>query len=201
MTFLSCPRIIDEYCAGAGYTVSAPVEERAAMEIDVKDIEQHLGSKKRVSQRESIMLGEIDQKAEVYVDVQLTNAKTRLILTGTLKTAVELNCSRCAENFQEHMNIKLHEEFLPEGSPELEPRQDLNLKDLSMFVIKDDKIDMEEIIRQNILSALPMQPMCSSSCHGLCPVCGENRNKKECGCHVEKVDPRLAALQKFKNKG
>jgi len=174
---------------------------RTIMEIDVKDLQKQLGSKKRVAGRESIMLAEINQKADVEIDVELTNAQSRLILTGILKTAVELGCSRCAENFTEPMEIKIHEEFLPEGSPELEPRQDLSLEDLSMFVIKEYKIDLEEIIRQNILSAMPMQPICSSACHGLCPVCGENLNKKNCGCHVEKVDPRLSALQKFKNRG
>jgi len=45
--------------------------------------------------------------------------------------------------------------------------------------------------------ALPMQRVCNDNCKGICPVCGQNRNQKDCGCHTEAVDDRWAALKQL----
>ncbi len=168
------------------------------MKVDVKDILGSLGSKKRVSYIRAVELRELGQKPEISVDVELTNARTRLILQGNLIASVDLVCSRCAETFKKEIRVEIYEEFLPEGSEELREEKDLSLTDLNLFTYSDDEVDLEEIVRQNILSTLPMQPICSDGCRGLCGVCGENLNTRECSCKADKTDKRLLPLQKFK---
>jgi uncharacterized protein len=170
------------------------------MKIEIKEILKQIGSKKKVTSRESMDLKEIGQKPPVDVELEITNAQSRIIVKGRLATSVELSCSRCAEKYLENIDMTIHEEFLPEGSPELEPKPDLSLNDLSVFVYKDESLDLGEIIRQNIISALPLKPLCSGDCKGLCGICGENLDKNKCNCSTESIDPRLKTLLKFKKE-
>jgi uncharacterized protein len=56
-------------------------------------------------------------------------------------------------------------------------------------------LELEDILREQVLLALPMQRLCSESCKGFCPVCGRNRNETECDCKKEKIDDRWGALR------
>ena len=62
-------------------------------------------------------------------------------------------------------------------------------------------IDLEPIVREQVLLALPMNAVCREDCSGLCVKCGQNLNEKKCGCDMTFVDPRLAALKNIKIQG
>lgn len=61
----------------------------------------------------------------------------------------------------------------------------------------DYTIDIDELVRDDILLELPSKYLCSNECRGLCPKCGANLNEKTCGCTVKETDPRLEALKKL----
>ncbi len=61
-------------------------------------------------------------------------------------------------------------------------------------------MELEDILREQVLLALPMQRVCSDVCKGICPVCGKNRNETECGCKLENHDDRWGALRKLELK-
>ena len=61
-------------------------------------------------------------------------------------------------------------------------------------------LELEDILREQILLALPMQRVCSDVCKGICPVCGRNRNETECGCKLDSHDDRWGALRKLQLK-
>lgn len=61
-------------------------------------------------------------------------------------------------------------------------------------------IDLDPILREQILLALPAYPVCRDTCKGLCPVCGQNMNERECGCDRRVPDPRWAGLEKLKRQ-
>ncbi len=71
---------------------------------------------------------------------------------------------------------------------------------LGLAEYRDDKIDLGEVVREQLYLALPMKPLCQQDCKGLCPVCGVNRNRETCTCQQEWVDPRMAALEKWKTR-
>jgi uncharacterized protein len=58
-------------------------------------------------------------------------------------------------------------------------------------------LELEDILREQILLALPMQRVCSEECKGICPVCGKNRNQSACDCSTVKTDDRWGALRKL----
>ena len=60
-------------------------------------------------------------------------------------------------------------------------------------------IELADILREQVLLALPMQRTCAETCKGICPVCGRNRNEVECGCHVNAGDDRWSALRSLKS--
>lgn len=64
---------------------------------------------------------------------------------------------------------------------------------------EEDEVNLTDDIVNTIVLSLPMKPLCSEECKGICPSCGENLNRKKCDCVVEDVDPRLAILKDLIN--
>jgi uncharacterized protein len=61
-----------------------------------------------------------------------------------------------------------------------------------------DGLDLADVVREQVLLALPMQKLCRPDCQGICPVCGVNRNETTCQCKLQQVDERWAALKNLK---
>jgi uncharacterized protein len=109
-------------------------------------------------------------------------------------TRVRLECGRCLESFEAEIAIEAEEEFRPSldiitGRPVKDTGDDAAL------VIDDHHIlDLSELVRQAILLALPLTPLCREDCAGLCPVCGANRNQEPCDCEADVIDARWSSL-------
>lgn len=65
------------------------------------------------------------------------------------------------------------------------------------ILLEDSKLNMDELVVADILLELPLKILCKDDCKGLCPICGQNLNEKECGCRTEQLDPRLEALKEL----
>jgi uncharacterized protein len=70
--------------------------------------------------------------------------------------------------------------------------------DAALFACPEGKADLTALATEQIYLALPLKPLCSEACLGLCPQCGQNRNRAACDCQREAIDPRLAPLLQFK---
>ena len=68
-------------------------------------------------------------------------------------------------------------------------------EDLSAAFYRDDAIDLVQLVEEQIYLALPMKPLCTPDCRGLCPQCGVNRNLETCNCQTRWEDPRLSGLK------
>ena len=86
------------------------------------------------------------------------------------------------------MRAEVLEKFYPASAENIEN---------DAFIYESDIVDLTEPIRESLLLAEPLQALCRIDCQGLCPVCGADRNKGDCGCDTTTVDPRLAALKQF----
>ncbi|MDF2590949.1 MAG: hypothetical protein K0S75_415 [Clostridia bacterium] len=100
---------------------------------------------------------------------------------------VMLMCSRCIENYVEDINISSNHIFVKEGFQTDEEQE----------IYNGDEIDLTEIVLNEIAAELPMKPLCTTDCKGLCSVCGKNKNQAECGCKADEIDSRLQVLQKL----
>lgn len=107
---------------------------------------------------------------------------------------VRLDCARCLLPFDGNIEVDSEEEFRPTIDIS-SGRVMFDAADDKALVIDDQHIlDLSEILRQAIILALPVTPLCQHDCAGLCPICGINRNEEQCSCENTDVDPRWEAL-------
>jgi len=167
--------------------------------IDVSDIRRQPGLSKTFEYDDEFDMTEVDLKCPISARLKLTNAHSRIIVEGFIKILMILECVRCLEIYEFTHELKLCEEFLPHDSSEIHGKEKLSWEDHSYFTFSNDLIDIYEMIRQNILTAIPVKPLCGEDCRGICPHCGNNRNHEICSCEEEAVDLRLLPLLKFKS--
>ncbi|MGL4731609.1 MAG: YceD family protein [Clostridium sp.] len=108
-------------------------------------------------------------------------------LVGKVEVEVLLACSRCSESFSNAISFEVEEKFSH------------TIKDIDGEIISldSDKLDLYQIIENNLVIELPVKRLCGESCKGLCQQCGTNLNKSQCNCDEVEVDPRLAKLKEL----
>ena len=137
---------------------------------------------------------EISAVAPLTGRVRLIRTDRGIFLEARLETTVRLSCVRCLEEYLAPMPLIIREEFIPTvdvntGAPLPRPR------DEEWFTIDENHVlDLSEVVRQYVLTTLPMQPLCRIDCAGLCPMCGQNLNYVRCTCKPVSTDTRLAVL-------
>jgi uncharacterized protein len=104
-----------------------------------------------------------------------------------LKVMVECVCDRCLKKINEEIVIESAERLYLMTAPD-EEGQKSDANDLYLVHKKDQTIDLGEFLRQEIILHFPLIPVCSKSCKGLCPICGNDRNKKMCDCKPEIIE-------------
>jgi uncharacterized protein len=134
-------------------------------------------------------------------DIRLIRTADGILVRGNLHSSVELICSRCAEPFSLPLQFHIEEEF----------RQTIDIiTGASLPIPADDEaatqiddhheIDLTEVMRQNMLLAIPPYPLCRTKCAGLCSICGKNWNMGACECRHDDIDPRLQVLKQLLDK-
>jgi uncharacterized protein len=138
--------------------------------------------------------------APVALSFDILKDKEQFHLTGTVRTTLELPCSRCLEPFRSPVDASFDLRYQPHalntGSDEREIEED----DLSTAFYENDEIDLGQLMREQFYLSVPMKPLCQDDCRGLCPVCGTNLNRGTCECKRDWVDPRLAVLKNLKHE-
>ena len=132
-------------------------------------------------------------------DVTLVRSNTSILVQGRLETQAEMTCSRCLKPFTLKLPLKIQEEFFP--TIDIVTGMKLPIpEDPGSFTIDEHHIlDLKEAIRQYIVIAMPMKPLCKVQCAGLCDTCGKDLNLGDCSCSHEDIDPRWAEMLKLKN--
>ncbi len=157
------------------------------------DIEERVASLQHLTE-------DTDLVAPISGHVQLMRTRSGILVTATLHTRVETVCSRCLEPAFHDLDITVEEEFFP--TVEVYTGAAIHWQeytdDEAVLISEQHILDMTEVVRQDLIISLPMQPLCSPTCQGLCPHCGANLNEGPHICEVEEIDPRWAALAQFK---
>jgi uncharacterized protein len=132
----------------------------------------------------------IPQDAPIEVDLRLESATEGVFVSGTAQADVEGECARCLEPIGYPLTVRLGELFAYPGSA-TEATTDAD--EVSRVV--DDLVDTEEMVRDAVLLALPLAPLCEADCRGLCPDCGDRWADLDPGHSHETMDARWAALR------
>jgi uncharacterized protein len=120
---------------------------------------------------------------------------------GHVKVAMEADCDRCLEpaKFPVDADFELFYSPLETGGPMAGHPDETAIDEgeAEMGFYEGDGIELNDVLREYVLLALPMQRLCGEKCKGICPVCGQNRNQKECACQAAQGDDRWAALREL----
>ncbi|MEP7077148.1 MAG: DUF177 domain-containing protein [Acidobacteriota bacterium] len=119
-------------------------------------------------------------------------------VSGQVSANVEIDCSRCLDPLKRLLAISFDIRLLDNEVLSGAAEREVEKGDLDLSVIDDERVDMNHIVREQILLELPEQVFCSENCKGLCPKCGSNRNLIDCKCEEDEIDPRWAALMNLK---
>lgn len=174
------------------------------MKLDLNEIVAHLGKKiayeidePTIEDPESGLktVGPITGK------VTFTNTGTHVVVLGKFHATLELECARCLSNYTMDVDQSI-EEALPivghefgETDEQAQGEEDEELpEDEEEPLFVDNIYDLTELLRQSIMVAVPIKPLCSEACKGLCPRCGKNLTEGPCECSPDDVNPAFAAL-------
>lgn len=121
---------------------------------------------------------------------------------GSVRTTVGLPCSRCLAPFELKLDIDFavtYAEELPVVTGEEEGQEiELQPEDLGLIAYSGEEIDLREAIQEQLIMGLPLRPLCSADCLGLCPYCGVDRNETRCDCEPPVFNARFGALKNLK---
>jgi uncharacterized protein len=132
--------------------------------------------------------------------IDFNNTGTLLLLEGELQTVVKIECGRCLTDFTLPIESTVEEEFRLEQIGDSVQALPLEEEDVSPDLVERNLLDVQELIRQSLLVALPIQPLCKADCKGLCPTCGENLNVRKCQCPPAETESPFKALAELLEK-
>ena len=116
-------------------------------------------------------------------------------LRGELHTTVEVLCGRCLKPVVLPLDAKFAERFAPEIAWRNEEQHELGEQDLNLAAFDGEAIELDDLIREEILLALPSHVLCREECQGLCAQCGADLNSAVCDCQSKEIDSRWEALK------
>jgi uncharacterized protein len=133
--------------------------------------------------------------APVTLSFDVVKSDRRFTLTGRVVTSLELACSRCAELVAWPVDLVFDLTYLPQQTEAEAGEFEVAEEDLGVAYYADETIDLGHLMREQFYLAVPMKPLCTDDCRGLCPTCGANRNAAPCACASSWTDPRLGGLK------
>lgn len=149
---------------------------------------------------------DIDEKIDSEYPRLLSPVKTtihvdkigdEILLRGSISADVGLKCSRCLRDFEREMQIDVDVVYHSLSELKGEEKYEIKEDELDTGFYLEGEIDLDELLLEQIILNIPMKPLCSESCKGLCPKCGRDLNIEDCECEKKGIDPRFEKLKKL----
>jgi uncharacterized protein len=180
------------------------------MFIDIHELELHPVDFREELQPDVIDLGsDVRQctalKASGHADlVEEHHGKHKIIqdirIAGELATRLEVSCARCLEPVEQEVARKFDLLYRPQGSDARAEELSVTDAEAEIGYYQGDGVELNDVLREQVLLALPLKVLCREDCRGLCPHCGQDLNKAQCSCTGKLEDPRWAALKSIREK-
>ena len=120
--------------------------------------------------------------AAITGTVRLEKHGRDILVRGHLQGHLQLACSRCLENFEEPVDADFDLLMIPGPGPAGGADEELSGSDLDLDYYTGEVLDLEAVIREQIILMVPLKPLCTEECKGICPRCGAVLNLEECSC-------------------
>ena len=161
--------------------------------LDTRELGRRPGSQREVTRTVpapadlGIEVLSVPEGSPVELDLRLEAVMEGVLVTGTATAALEGECVRCLEPITDDLSATFQELFVYDdhGTPE---------EDDEVSMLEDDLFDLEPLLRDAVVLALPFQPLCEDDCPGLCTECGARLADDPEHTHEAAIDPRWAGL-------
>lgn len=135
---------------------------------------------------------EVSIDSDIGLDLTLDRTATLIAAKGVVQAQPTMTCARCLEPFEPEMTIEFEVVIRLGGDNfRLEDEEDTSVDFIA------DGVSFAPSVRESLILAFPLKPLCSEECSGLCPRCGANRNISPCDCPDSGADPRWEGLNVF----
>src|SRR6266481_4406111 len=144
------------------------------MRIELDKLEEHGGKFTQLYEANDLPLDDAEVRliGPAKVSGRLRRDGNDVALRGSLQTKLEVVCGRCLQLV-------------------------LLAEDLNVSVFDGEGIELDDLVREELLLAVPVNVLCREDCKGLCPICGIDRNLNSCQCEVDEVDSRWQKLKEL----
>jgi uncharacterized protein len=166
--------------------------------FDVREVGRRAGALRAyartapVSQDLGLDLVRVPAGAELKLDLRLESVTEGVLVTGSVTAPISGECGRCLDPVSDQIAVELCELFAyPDSATDETSSED------EVYRIDGDYLDVEPVVRDAVVLALPWTPLCRPDCGGLCPTCGQRLDDLPEGHTHEVLDPRWAALAGF----
>ena len=169
------------------------LDPRAPLVLDTRELGRRPGSQREVSRTVpapadlGIEVLQVPEGSPVELDLRLEAVMEGVLVTGTAHASLAGECARCLEPISDEIEVRFQELFVYEDHA-------LPEEDDEVSTLQDDLVDLEPLLRDAVVLALPFQPLCMDDCPGLCPECGARLADDPDHAHDAAIDPRWAAL-------
>lgn len=156
-----------------------------------------VGATRRAELAEQRLVAGNTEFTGIKGDVTLMRTDRTVLVTAKVTAAVSIECSRCTAPAAIGVDLEFEEEFTPTNADLLGNQWDEYTEtdyDPALLIDERNQLDLAEALGQAMEAALPIAPLCSEECRGICPVCWTNRNETDCDCEQLPMDPRWEAL-------
>ncbi len=140
---------------------------------------------------------ELRQRTDLRVagSAELIESTQEIRVRGSIEVSFEAECARCLELTAFPIETQFDLFYRPADSETSHSEREIDSGEAEIGYYDGDGLELEDVVREQVLLALPLQWVCREDCKGICPVCGQNRNASGCSCKAETVDDRWSALR------
>jgi uncharacterized protein len=133
------------------------------------------------------------------VSGEIRQAGRRAHVGGRVSGRVRVECDRCLTPVELPVVSRFQLEYVTPADYQAQQAIELTEDDLDLSTFDGEVLDVDELVTEELLLAVPDQVLCNENCKGICVTCGTDRNSTECGCESQRVDPRWAGLKELVN--
>ena len=160
---------------------------------------------------EDLALSETDAAVQgpLIVNLDLTQAESTVSATGSLSGSIRRQCVRCLKEYADPLDLWITARYVRQAGavgrpakssapekkregPETEQEEEEPEEDVYLY--QGDHLDLAPMLREQVILAAPMQPLCQEDCRGLCVQCGQDLNVRQCQCSTEPVNAPFRVL-------
>jgi uncharacterized protein len=136
------------------------------------------------------------------IDLRIRRIGQLFEADGRFETRVRLSCSRCLADYDAPLAADFNLSFSREQPETAESSRhaeiELSAEEIGLILFHGEEIDLGAPVQEEVLMSLPMRPLCRPDCKGLCPKCGTDLNRGDCGCERKIINPKFAVLKGMK---